>query len=214
VTAVDISLRPPGGETFIFPVNPEEISIRRDRQFETVNILPLGEIDVPQQEKVREISFSSFFPKLHDDRYCGCGGESKHPDPQDAMNRLTAIMNGKTPVRLIISDTAVNVLAFLSAHNSTFHGGEPGDVYFDVTFRTYRDLKVKTAGTGASGTPARPDHRPVPKVYAVKSGDTLWAIAKLLLGDGSKWRTLYEKNKTVIGPDPNRIRPGQKLVLP
>ncbi|WP_422615000.1 LysM peptidoglycan-binding domain-containing protein [Cohnella caldifontis] len=209
---MDISLRYPSGEAFIFPVNPEEISIRRDKQFETFNLLPLGEVDVPQQERVREIAFSSFFPKIHDDRYCQCGGESNHPEPQAAMNRLTALMNSKTPVRLIISDTAVNVLTFLTSHNSTFKGGEPGDTYFDVTFRTYREMKVKTAGT--QGPSARPDPKPVPKVYTVKTGDTLWAIAKLLLGDGGKWRTLYEKNKSVIGPDPNRIRPGQKLVLP
>jgi nucleoid-associated protein YgaU len=209
---MNISLRYPSGEEFVFPVNPEEISIRRDRQFEKVNILSMGEVDVPQQEKVREIAFSSFFPARHDERYCQCPGEAKHPDPQDAMNRLTALMNSKTPVQLIISDTHVNVLVTLSVHNSTFKGGEAGDVYFDVTFRTYRELKVKPVGQIIGS--ARPDNKPVPKVYTVKSGDTLWAIAKLHLGNGAKWQLIYDLNKSVIGPDPNLIKPGQKLVMP
>ena len=212
---LDISLRYPAGETFVFPVNPEEITIRRDKQFETVNLLSMGEVDVPQQEKVREIAFSSFFPKIHDDRYCQCGGEGRHPDPQTAMNRLTALMNSKTPVQIIISDTVVNVLVTLSAHSSIFKGGEPGDVYFDVTFRTYREMKVKPAAqVSQSATAARPDSKPLPKVYVVKSGDTLWAIAKRELGDSGKWKSLYETNKTVIGPNANLIHPGQKLVMP
>lgn len=212
---MDISLRYPAGDTFIFPVNPEEITIRRDKQFETVNLLSMGEVEVSQQEKVREIAFSSFFPKEHDDRYCQCGGGDRHPDPQEAMNRLTALMNSKTPVQLIISDTVVNVLVTLSAHTSTFKGGEPGDVYFDVTFRTYRELKAKQLGqAGQLNAPARTDSKPLPKVYVVKSGDTLWAIAKQELGDSGKWKALYETNKTVIGPNANLIRPGQKLVMP
>lgn len=209
---MDITLRYPSGEKFVFPVNPEEISIRRDKQYETVNILAMGEVDVPQQEKVREITFSSFFPLRHDERICQCGGGDRHPDPQEAMNRLTALMNSKTPVRLIISDTVVNVLVTLSVHNSTFKGGEPGDVYYEATFRTYREMKVKPAGQPAAA--ARPDNKPVPKVYTVKSGDTLWGIAKLHLGNGAKWQLIYDLNKAVIGPDANLIKPGQKLVMP
>jgi len=208
---LDISLRYPAGDTFIFPVNPEEITIRRDKQFETVNLLSMGEVEVSQQEKVREIAFSSFFPRQHDNRYCQCGGGDRHPDPQEAMNRLTALMNSKTPVQIIISDTVVNVLVTLSAHSSIFKGGEPGDVYFDVTFRTYREMKAKQQG---QASPARTDSKPLPKMYVVKSGDTLWAIAKQGLGDSGKWKSLYETNKTVIGPNADLIRPGQKLVMP
>lgn len=49
--------------------------------------------------------------------------------------------------------------------------------------------------------------------YTVKSGDTLWDIAAAYLGDGSKWREIYELNKdTVFSPDV--IYPGQNLKLP
>ncbi|MDX9720227.1 MAG: LysM peptidoglycan-binding domain-containing protein [Myxococcota bacterium] len=50
--------------------------------------------------------------------------------------------------------------------------------------------------------------------YTVRAGDNLSAIAKRCLGDMSRWRELYELNRDVIGPDPNRIKVGQKLELP
>lgn len=44
--------------------------------------------------------------------------------------------------------------------------------------------------------------------YTVKSGDNLTAIGAKL---GIDWRTLYNNNKGVIGPDPNFIKAGQEL---
>jgi len=205
---LDFIIRDPVGEDFIFPVNPEEVLIRREKQYETATILTLGEIDLIQGEKVKEIAFSSFFPKQYDPGYCRYAAI---PDPQVAMNRLTALLMKKQPIRLIITDTIINTLAYISAHDSTFKGGEQGDVYFDITFRTYRPIKVgKVGSTKAS----RPDTKPVPKVYMVKTGDTLTAIAKRELGNSSKWRDIYDNNKAVIGRNPDLIKPGQKLVMP
>jgi len=60
----------------------------------------------------------------------------------------------------------------------------------------------------------RIDVKPVPKTVELKPGDTLWAIAKLQYGDGSKWGDIYEANKDKIGPDPYLIIPGMQLVMP
>lgn len=215
---IDIFLIDPAGGQLRLPVNPSEIQIRREKNFETVNILNIGEVDFPNGEKVKEIAFSSFFPAEYDSSYCRY---PDLPDPQEAMNQLTAWTMGRNPVRLIITDTIINVLVQISAHTSTFKGGEPGDVYFDLTCRTWREVKVRTtaeqftpvSSAGVAVAP-RPDTKPVPKVYVVKPGDTLWKIAKLQLGNGSKYSAIYNANKAVIGPDPNKIIPGMKLVMP
>lgn len=206
---MDFIVRDPVAGDFIFPVNPEEVRIRREKQFEVTTILSLGEIDLIQGERVKEIAFSSFFPKYYDDRYCKY---SEIPDPQTAMNRLTALLMKKQPIRLIITDTIVNTLAHVTAHDSTFKGGEQEDVYFDVTFRTWRDAKISKIGN--SKRASRADTKPIPKVYTVKPGDTLTAIAKRELGNSSKWPDIYKANTKLIGRDPNLIRPGQKLVMP
>lgn len=48
-------------------------------------------------------------------------------------------------------------------------------------------------------------------IYIVRSGDCLWSIAERLLGDGMRWKELYERNKDVIGDYPSIILPGWKL---
>lgn len=206
---MDFILMDPAGTKLHFPVNPQEVNIRREKKFETVNILSLGEIDFPQGEKVKDITFSSFFPKTYDAGYCRY---SPLPDPQIAMNQLNTWMADKKPVQLVITETAVNVFVLVSSHASTFRGGEPGDVYFDLTCRTWREVKIRTAADTSSSQ--RVDLKPVPKTYVVKSGDSLWAIAKRNLGSGSRWEDIYELNKGVIGPSANKIYPGQELVMP
>ncbi len=61
---------------------------------------------------------------------------------------------------------------------------------------------------------AAPARRPPARrrTYTVRPGDTLSGIAAGL--GMSDWRPLYEKNRGVIGPDPNLLRPGQVLTVP
>ncbi|MER6125102.1 transglycosylase family protein [Streptomyces sp. NPDC001795] len=46
--------------------------------------------------------------------------------------------------------------------------------------------------------------------YTVRSGDTLSGIAER---HGTTWQKLYERNKAVIGGNPDLIMPGQRLAL-
>jgi hypothetical protein len=52
--------------------------------------------------------------------------------------------------------------------------------------------------------------------YSVKQGDALSSIALQVYGNGAEpfWRTIYDANVAVIGPDPNVIAPGQQLNIP
>jgi LysM repeat protein len=50
--------------------------------------------------------------------------------------------------------------------------------------------------------------------YVVVSGDWLSKIAQRFYGDAGLWPRIYQANRTVIGPDPNKIYPGQELVIP
>lgn len=51
-----------------------------------------------------------------------------------------------------------------------------------------------------------------PPAYVVQAGDTLWDIAGDLLGSPYKWPALWSANRADV-PDPNRIYPGQRLVI-
>jgi hypothetical protein len=50
------------------------------------------------------------------------------------------------------------------------------------------------------------------RTYLVKAGDTLSAIADQQNVTGG-WSSLYERNRPVVGADPNLIMPGQQLAL-
>jgi nucleoid-associated protein YgaU len=52
------------------------------------------------------------------------------------------------------------------------------------------------------------------RYHTVGKKETLYSLARTYYNDQSKWRTIYEANRMDIGEDPNRIRVGQKLVIP
>ena len=53
----------------------------------------------------------------------------------------------------------------------------------------------------------------VKDIVVVQEGDSLWGIAEKYLGDGRKYRIIYDRNRAVIGDNPDLILPGTKLVL-
>ncbi|WP_314827649.1 LysM peptidoglycan-binding domain-containing protein [Oribacterium parvum] len=113
----------------------------------------------------------------------------------------------------------------------SFEWGEndgTGDISYTISFKEYRYISASrssvvqdnaSSGPADLSTPAqtRENLRTEPQTstqeYTVKKGDTLTAIAKRLTGS-SNWKQIYNANRSVIGGNPNRIYPGQKLVIP
>ncbi len=52
-----------------------------------------------------------------------------------------------------------------------------------------------------------------PRTYTVRPNDSLYAIAREVLGDGNRWREIYAMNTKLLGPDPV-LQPGMVLTLP
>ena len=216
---MDFYLLSPDGQDLHFPVNPPEVTVEGVKKIETVSIINIGDVDFPVGDELAGISFSSFFPRDYDPSYCQY---ASIPTPETALGRLNAWCTAGKPVRLLITETLVNVLVLITRVTHRYVGGEPGDIYFELTMRQWREVKVRTAAQAQAAsqrgiaikTSPRPDTKPVPKVYEVKPGDTLWKIAKIQLGDGSRWQEIYTNNKSTIGSNPNLIIPGQRLVMP
>ncbi len=49
------------------------------------------------------------------------------------------------------------------------------------------------------------------RYYVVRNGD--W-LSKIAAANGISWQSLYAANRSVVGPNPDLIYPGQRLVLP
>jgi nucleoid-associated protein YgaU len=50
--------------------------------------------------------------------------------------------------------------------------------------------------------------------HTVAAGETLSHISLKYYKSANRWKEIYEANKDVIGDNPNRIKPGQELVIP
>ncbi len=51
------------------------------------------------------------------------------------------------------------------------------------------------------------------KEYTIQKDDTLWKIAERELGDGNRWKHIYEVNKDRI-KNPNKLRAGTRIIIP
>jgi nucleoid-associated protein YgaU len=65
----------------------------------------------------------------------------------------------------------------------------------------------------SDAAPAAAPAKPAVKIHTVKAGETLSAIAKKYYGNANQYMKIFEANKDKL-KDPNKILPGQELVIP
>jgi nucleoid-associated protein YgaU len=110
---------------------------------------------------------------------------------------------GRGPTRMLLT-ALVTVVALAPAFAAYAQLGPP-----------QTRLGKSSAGVFTSSTSVRSS-----AIYTVVRGDTLWKIAASDLSArrqstsssqiASRWRSIYDGNRSVIGDDPNLIFPGQR----
>ncbi|MBZ6443169.1 nucleoid-associated protein YgaU [Paenibacillus jamilae] len=215
-----------GAEVLWLPVNPEGIKTTMTHGFEDVEISNLGEYTIIGNQRLREFSFSSFFPRDYNAGYCSY---SNLKAPREYVAIIERWMRSGKPARFIITGTSVNFAVTIRSFEYEERGGEPGDIYYTLSLKEHVFIDIakksdnkKLTGSASKTMPKltsaakRPNGTVKAKSYTVKAGDSLWKIAQRadVLGNGDRWRELYAKNKSAIGPNPNVLKPGQKLVIP
>lgn len=209
-------------EKIVLPVNPAELIIEGGGSAETiVNVIKGGERTMLGDEELSKVSFSSFFPKHYDSSFCET---SKIPDPWEAVKQIEKWRGTGKPVKLLITETNVNMYASISAFEYKEKGGEPGDVYYSIKFTEFKFITIRevvqdnTKALKKTSTTQKQTSRPNTKAdkakyYTVVRGDCLWNIARRFYGSGSQYTKIYNANRPPI-KNANLIYVGWRLKIP
>ncbi|MBN3817165.1 peptidoglycan-binding protein LysM [Paraburkholderia sp. Se-20369] len=137
-----------------------------------------------------------------------------HADAQAAEDPNAANQTAADAIKHYIDtqglDTSNLTVAFDGASRTVTLSGSVADLDTKA--------KVKVAAGNVQGVAGvndddlQPDD-PEVQYHDVVSGDNLWKIAEKYYGDGTKNTVIFEANKPMLS-SPDRIYPGQKLVIP
>lgn len=208
------------------PVTPAKLTVSVRGKNKTLTLINDGEVSVLKTPGLSEIKGLEAVLPMSEGSPFAVYPDGFHP-PEWYLYKLEGIMTGKKPVRFVVSRiTPAGRLLFGTSMQVSLEGYEIKesataglDVTVGIDLRQYRPYGTKTVrvigasasanGTrDASGAPGTADGR-----YTVKKGDSLWLIARKFTGDGSRWRELYEANRSVVDA-PDLIYEGQVLTLP
>lgn len=141
-------------------------------------------------------------------------GELVGPDYEDAVTELESIQKNGKLVEYLGVNVASNVLVthFSTTHSAAIRGG------CEISMEL-KEVRIAAspfaAGSGNSGTQQveeSPTEAPA-RTHTVKSGDSLWKLAKSYYGNGALYPAIFDANRDQLS-DPNRINVGQVLVIP
>lgn len=214
------------------PVTPGALTISTPTKNKTVDLINDGEINILKGHGLRNVSFEFMLPQQS---YPFANYNLGVYDASSFIVYLKGLVALKKPVPFIVTRmTPSGKLLFFTSFLVTVEdfdlvedAEQSGfDVMCAINLKEYKFYGTNIVasignGTTLSGgavagattliTKSRDSSSKVTnKTYKVKSGDTLWGIAKRELGDGEKYKDLAKLNNI---SNPNLIYPNQELRL-
>lgn len=226
-----------------FPITPGELNITVGSKNKVVTLIDEGDINVLKSPSLTEIEFKARFP-MHQYPF------ARTTLPFDSYWKVFRdLKENKKPFRFIVarnnrklsSNWDTNILVALEKMELEENSDNGNDVIIAFKLKQYKEygIKILPNATDKPTTSTAEENRPTDGnspaekteateeavEYVVKSGDCLWNIAKAKLGDGTKWKLIYEKNKDAIEADAKKhgkasssnghwIWAGLKLIIP
>lgn len=193
-------------ERLEFAVNPRDLVISQPQN--TLQYVTLrGEtVHAARGAGLTRVTLETFLPSEGSRFYRGV-------TPNDALALLYRWKSEGGPVRLLITGTEMDELFLITGLQRTLSEGDR-DVGVAVTLTEYRYITLAEPDVvergSAGGLYRRADERSTPEVYLTRGGEDLWTVARLWLGDGSRWREIATRNGI---SDPCRLPAGEELYL-
>lgn len=181
-------------EKFTIPITPREYEIKTSQNNKTLDILDFGEAMLFGNARLKRLSFSGFFPHPKHD-YPFVIGDVK--TPIECVELLTKWKEAKKPIRVIITDSPVNLMMGLREFTYREQDGTR-DIYYKLSFVEYKELNTPSANNDkqideTTGLKQRTDEPENPESWVDKADDILDA-SKKIYGDYSHWRNIVQSN--------------------
>ena len=211
----------------LVPITPAKVTTQINNQNETLTLITGEEINQLKAPGLSDVSFDLLLPQVS---YPFAVGVTLPPAAY--LDRLERLKTSKAPFQWILSRCLPRSILPLFYSNMTVSledyqivdDAEEGfDLKVKVQLKQYRPygtrrLTVTTAADGTttasvSAAPRSTASAPRQDTYTTQGGDSLWNIAKKLLGDGARYAELYRLNRELI-QNPTALAAGLVLSLP
>ena len=197
---MEMYLKKDDKDIFRFPILPSAINVQDYAITNDSNITGLGDVTVFGGKGLRTIEISSFFPNPK--RKYSFVSYNDYPKQYDCVNKIKKWMDKGEVLRFIVTGTEINFQVRITDFEYSEQDGTR-DVYFTINLKEYRKIKISSTTPKKKKTDnkTRTDTKETSsktkqKTYTVKSGDTLYDIAKKHYGKGSDYKKIIEKNKS------------------
>lgn len=210
-----------------FPVAPSTINISQSGKNQTIDLINDMEVSIVKLPALREVSFEVELPyKARNYSIYENGFRMANY----YIKIIKSYMDNRTPINFTIvrqlpNQNLLHQTSFLVTLESytTKDVSEKGfDIYVSISLKEYKRFETKKVTTYKDGSSvlinaennrdATSSPNPTtPISYVVKSGDTLWDIAKKYYGDGSKYTVIATENNI---SNPNMLSTSDIIVIP
>ncbi len=210
------------------PVTPSKIQMKIKNQNKTINLIDGTEINILKAPGLTEFDFEVLIPQvkgypfaIYVDKSTGGGyADTKFLDAAYYLEFFEKLKIEKQKVKLAIDRTSPDGTVKLFGTDyemvleeySVIEDSNNGlDLTVSLSLKQYRDYQTQVYNVTEDKhlVPSNlPTSKKVPPPYTVKKGDTLWAICKKKLGNGSKYPQIAKLNKI---KNPNLIYVGQVI---
>lgn len=125
------------GDSFIIPVNPPSLPIRRGRHIEEVEIINYRTVARYGNRKLAELEIrDTFFPEAYDASFCNYSTLRTPWESASLLSHWTED-DPPAPVFVTITGTMFGSWMVITDFETEDRAGEPGDLYYSLSLRTY-----------------------------------------------------------------------------
>jgi hypothetical protein len=198
------------------PVNPPELEISDETGGKTYELSGIGEMNVIKGPALTSVSFSSLLPSINASYPFIVDPNFSYPDYY--ISKIRGWMASRRPVRFIFTGGTFNLN--MAASINKFDWKEvagSGDIEYTLGLKEYvfygaKPVVIKN-NQASTKQQSRPSDKEQPKTYTLVSGDTLIKVARIQLGNESRWREIQKLNG-ISDAELTRLQVGMKLKLP